>query len=404
MNNTTNHTLTVAILLLFYAAVEILSVKSFYVLFPIFLYLVLRNGTSPIVKKSVLFFVIPSILAFAIGLFRFEPYDVFKDLTYFFIPISGLAFGNVFAKKYGAPTVLNSLETAGKIICLIFLSVVFIKFGPEIIYEARDIRDTEEGGLGIDTGFFPLVTAGIILYRFLFFRYEYHMRDIVWLFVCILAIIASGSRTYFISFIIVTLCIIISSFRRHFVRFMIITPLLMLAIAGIMSTNEAFVDSLKESTAEISIENTEDLNENENYRGYEAKMALLFVSESALEYQIAGNGAGVAVDMGNYAPVRRFVPITHNGYVYILLKFGLAGMAIILSFGIYILQYIVKWHPCKLRDKQLKSLSIGCILTLFAANYVICGIFNVLSYPLMIIIGCTLSYIYQDKKRCAKSR
>ena len=400
MNNTTNHKLTVAIIVLFYAAVELLSVKSFYVLFPIFLYAVLRYGLSSVVKKAILFFAIPSFIAFVIGFGRFELYDVFKDLTYFFIPIAGLAFGNVFTEKYGVRTLMHSLETAGKIVCLIFLITVFINYGPEIIYEARAIRDTAGegggngmGGLGIDIGFFSVITAGLILYRLLFFRYKYRILDIFWLAVCILATLTSGSRTYFISFVIITICIVIPSLKRHFARFITILSFISLIVAAIISANEEFVERLKESVAEISIANSGNLNENENYRGYEAKMALLFVMESDPEYQAIGNGAGAAVDMGNYAPVRRFVPITHNGYAYILLKFGILGMCLILLFGLYISQYIIRWRPYNLQDERLKYLSLGCLITLFAANYVIWGIFNALSYPLMIIIGSTLSYI-----------
>ena len=405
LKSRTNHKLTVAIIILFYAVVEILSAKSFYVLFPVFLYAAVRYGVSPVVKRSTLFFLLPSMLAFAIGMWRFEVYDVIKDITYFLVPVMGLAFGSVFAKKYGAHTVMNSMETAGKIVCLIFLAVVFVKFGPEIIHEARDIRDNEDGGLGIDTGFFPVITAGIILYRLLFLRSGYRIFDIIWLAICILAIMASGSRTYFISLIIISVCVTIPLLKKHFAKYVTVLTLLSLMIAAMISMNDVFVDSLKESFAEVSIENSEDLNENENYRGYEAKMALLFVLESDPEYQITGNGAGVAVDMGNYAPIRRFVPITHNGYVYILLKFGLLGLIFILWFGIYVFRYVVKWRPRKSQDEQLIWISIGCIAILFAANYVICGIFSALSYPLTIITGCALSYIYKDKKQqCGKYR
>lgn len=399
-----NHFRIIAfIILIYYISVLALGVRAVYIVYPITICLSIAYPLSRPVKRSILLFLIPSAIALVIGLLqKYGLRDVIKDYAYFFIPVSGLCLGSFFYRKYGPIRLLEAVETSGKIISVIFMACMLLTYGTDVLMQAREIRENAEDGLIIDSGFIPVVTCGILLYKILYFSRRHLISDIIWLAVCSLAIIVSGSRTYFISFIIYVICIIIPLFRQHLVRSIISVGIMAAILITIITTDTSFKDSLSGSFDEIDISNTEQLNENDNYRGYEARMTLATISEYRTVNKLFGGGAGASVDMGVYAPIRRFVPITHNGYVYILLKFGIAGMIMILCFGIWALWRIMKWQTNDLSEQMLKYMAIASLFTLYAANYVIWGLFNELSFILMTIIGCTLSYIYGQ--RCYKYR
>ena len=398
-----NLKITSFLLLLYYAAVIILGIRCVYIIYPITLYLCVSYPVARPIRRAILVFIIPSAVALVIGLLqRYELHDVIKDYAYFFIPVTGLCLGSFFNRKYGTIRFLEAQEVSGKIISIIFLTFMLAIYGSDILYKAREIRETIEGGLIIDLGFIPVVTCGILLYKILYFNQKHLIKDTIWLLICTLAIIVSGSRTYFISLIIYIISIITPLFRQHLVRSIISVGIMAAIIITVITTNSSFKESLSGSFEEIDIHNTEQLNENDNYRGYEARMTLATVLEYKTINKLLGGGAGATVDMGTYAPIRRFVPITHNGYAYILLKFGIIGIILILAFGAWALWYIVKWHTKDLSERLIKYISIASIISLYAANYVIWGIFNELTLILTTITGSTISYIY--RQRCYKYR
>jgi hypothetical protein len=117
-----------------------------------------------------------------------------------------------------------------------------------------------------------------------------------------------------------------------------------------------------------------------NWRGFEAFMALReFYNASILE-KIFGRGYGATVDLGMYIPmsstmVYRYLPTLHNGYFYIVGKYGLVGVLLYLVFVFKVLRGTNGWGSSQ-RD-LLADLRVGVALITFFCTLVITGLFNV---------------------------
>ncbi len=132
-----------------------------------------------------------------------------------------------------------------------------------------------------------------------------------------------------------------------------------------------------------------------NWRGYEAYQALQSYSEgNALQY-LFGQGFGALIDLKLYILLggkeMRYVPITHNGFPYILVKTGLAGLVFYLLFFLRILLLSGKYSPVSNTNLIAKWMTIGLSLSLLVSTLSISGLFNKSSLtPLVILLGAFL--------------
>lgn len=126
-----------------------------------------------------------------------------------------------------------------------------------------------------------------------------------------------------------------------------------------------------------------------NWRGFEAYNAQLMFDQSSLVRKFVGEGLGATVDLGqdvvlNDAPIR-FLPILHNGYYYLLIKYGIIGVLLyivsVVRFG-----WLGKFSTDNLaiEDRMLR----GSIITLLLATMVITGMYNKTELNgMMILVG-----------------
>jgi hypothetical protein len=96
----------------------------------------------------------------------------------------------------------------------------------------------------------------------------------------------------------------------------------------------SFLSKLVHSLEEVSVSNYytfEDISL--NWRGFETFKTLEQYGSGTTMQWILGQGYGALVDLGFYMPLGgdgsiefRYIPVMHNGYAYILLKYGMLGV------------------------------------------------------------------------------
>jgi hypothetical protein len=136
---------------------------------------------------------------------------------------------------------------------------------------------------------------------------------------------------------------------------------------------------------------------NMQYRGYESFMALRSFMEGGTEGWIFG-GLGRVVDLKTFVRLGedtdfQFIPVLHNGWMYLLVKMGIAGVLtyILVFFGLIINNWR-KYADAKGKPaiRLFAALTIGCVFSLLLTNYIVTALFNVE----MCIIMITLGYSY----------
>jgi hypothetical protein len=108
---------------------------------------------------------------------------------------------------------------------------------------------------------------------------------------------------------------------------------------------EKFIDKLKRSFEEIRVDEYFLRDRIQaNWRGYETARALRTYKEGAPDEWVLGRGLGTNVDLGlglvlgggPRADLTRYAPILHNGYLFILVKSGIVGLAALIFWFAYI--------------------------------------------------------------------
>ena len=140
-------------------------------------------------------------------------------------------------------------------------------------------------------------------------------------------------------------------------------------------------------------------SDNSNYRAYETFSAINTYLTGNNFNHIVGQGFGKLVDLKFEIQLAnqswQFIPLLHNGFMYILIKSGMLGVILFFIF-------LYRFYPSKRtksKNKQqsflrviLKSLVICCILTTFVIN----GFFNFEMQFLLISLGAFYNYLKKE--------
>jgi hypothetical protein len=325
--------------------------------------------------------------------------DVIRDIFYFTTPILLIIFGGICAKYLTLNNFVLMITYFGLIYSIYYIvSYTLLSFqGTYDLDELRGLIGT--GNIISILSFFFLISnkakdkyTKILILRILFIALN------------LLALILFNSRSYFICFIIFFLYYFHSFSLR--VKSSLITfsvfVILLLPIININSDNPIYIKSLN-SFDEISINNGADLSENNsNYRAFESLAAIdTYLTGNGLN-RIFGLGFGKLIDLKMEIQLTdeswQFIPLVHNGFLYILVKTGLLG---ILFFFIFLIKVYPSNQSKRIPQEYLylrvilKSLIIFCVLT----NFVINSFFNLEMQFLLICIGAFFEYLNDETQK-----
>ena len=167
------------------------------------------------------------------------------------------------------------------------------------------------------------------------------------------------------------------------------------------SSSSSFTDKIIGSFGEVTIGNySSEQDINLRYRGYETFMALNSYAEGSEPEQLFG-GLGKLVDLKTFVHLGedadfRYIPVLHNGWMYLLVKTGITGVLtyLLIFFGLI----VTNWR--KYADEQappiirlFAALNIGCVVSLLVTNYIVTSFFNVEMSVLMVTLGYSFYYI-----------
>ncbi|AUC21319.1 hypothetical protein BTO15_04005 [Polaribacter sejongensis] len=166
---------------------------------------------------------------------------------------------------------------------------------------------------------------------------------------------------------------------------------------------ENFLYKLKIAPSEIFSPKI-DLNNHaslwDHWRAYEALRGLQGLNESPVSY-VGGKGFGALVDLKFAAPISsegtiRYIPILHNGYIFILYKTGVIGLLIYLYF-LFSLYFQAYRKTDRLDTKNFGNLLSATSLYLIFSSLIITGLYN-LQEETAIILGIFL-YLKSNSNR-----
>jgi hypothetical protein len=325
--------------------------------------------------------------------------DIIRDIFYFINPILLISFGAVCAEYLTLNKFVLKITYFGLIYSIYYiLYYIFLTF--QDTYGLEEMRAfIGPGDIISILSFYFLISnkakgkyLNILIIRVFFISLN------------VLALFLFNSRSYFICFIIFFLYYFQTfslRFKIVIIAFSVFVILLFTSIN--IKFDSSFYEKVLNSFDEISINNGADLSENlSNYRAFETLAAMdTYLTGNGLNY-IFGQGFGKLVDLKLEIQLTseswQFIPLVHNGYMYILVKTGLLGI-------LFFLIFIIKFYPSKNSERIpqkhlflrviLKSLIIFCVIS----NFVINGFFNLEMQFLLICIGAFFYYLNAETQK-----
>jgi hypothetical protein len=353
-----------------------------------------------------------------VGSFDREVYDVVKDAWYFGKAILTVIFGYLLMWR------LKKIES---VLSLFVLSAGVIS-GMHIFRASMDPSILQEPvgviHATIGSGYFISVLGVLIIlaarkYSVPLFPRRLNLAPYVCAMVCLFSVVISFSRTLWISLAISVVLLLHKSGSKN-VRRLATASLLMFVIlftaSGLASTLQKreyalgdMVRKITRSFDEVIISDYSDMSDiNLHWRGFESFRALrTYESGNALQFLI-GQGFGTFVDLGFYMPVEaidmRFIPVLHNGYLYILMKAGMIGLSLYFYYLIAIFR-MGDLHS-KSDEPEVKLVGVlmeALVLVFFVTTYVITGMFNKNAlFPVTLLLGCLMGFIINIKGKGLK--
>ena len=343
-----------------------------------------------------------------IGAYGHEPMNIFRDISYALTPITIIYIGYWIAHDNAMwPLILKVLIFWGIILSIIHIKT-FILNPTLLIEDSMEIRKTA-GGSG------DLVVLALILGIF-----QYHFKinklfpNLLPRFIAIPILVASlllsFSRTETLIGIILSLSLL-GTFSKLNKRTFVTIAILVIGYIIIAATTPAneegtFRSKILRSTEEITISNFTDIRDiSKNWRGFEAYRAVeTYLSGNELQL-IVGQGFGALIDLdisialgGEGETTFDYIPITHNGYVYILVKAGALGIICYAYFYISTILLALRYiHSINIEQRFMALLFMGCILSLAASMYVVGGIAEMHNIELALLTGFLFRKIHQKK-------
>jgi hypothetical protein len=349
---------------------------------------------------------VPIIVGIFSGL-NTDVYAAYKDAYYFLLPISFFFLGIQLSKIFVPNEFSRLVIIGGTLMSLIRIFVSFSYLGVEAFSQPYSARYAY--GMLVETPV-PILALGLLTYSKVFANKIFSNRKYLLHFVINgIGAYMCASRTYLI---ILLLFFIIYLLYKHTLTFFLgISLLFFLFILYAEQNKSMFTGSQIDNTFYGKLFNSfnevqsADYTEEEiqlNYRGYESYMALNgFLQANSVE-QLIGR-FGKMVDLKTYVGLgssdMRFIPVLHNGYLYILIKSGLLGLILYFIFYLRLIKLGVKKLMSKDgagESKMISCFSLCIFFSLLITNYIVSGFFNSEMGVLMIFSG--FSYFYMTCK------
>ena len=361
------------------------------------------------IQRSYLKLIWPLLAILAIGFMGVSEHElnhIFRDIAFSLTPISLIFIGYWMAgNKAMWPLILKVMVIFGFVFALIHLSA-FILDPALLSADSMEIRKSAGG------------TGDLVVLAFVFGLFQKHcgandlfprlLPRLIVMPVLLASFVLSYSRTELIVAIILILSLLgwLSRINRRLVLAIAVIMVGYISLAVVTPVNEdgTFRSKIVRSATEVAVSNYQDLSDIvSNWRGFEAYKAVETYLSGDVHQHVFGQGFGALVDLGFYMPLGgdgdvefRYIPITHNGYVYILLKVGILGLVCYAFFYIRVLRFAVRHSYDTNREQRfLARILLGCVLSLILVMYVVGGMAEMHNSELVLLLGFLMRRIGQ---------
>ena len=190
---------------------------------------------------------------------------------------------------------------------------------------------------------------------------------------------------------------------------------ILLAVPGdeAFGQDATFMLKLTRSLDELAVSNYETYKDiSFNWRGFESYKTLeQYLSGNTLQLVI-GQGYGALVDLGFYMALGgdasiefRYIPVLHNGYGYVLLKYGIAGVLLYLTFYSKLIRIVLTHqkstsHQTAFCARFLFGLTLSLSFVMFVAG----GMAELASSEYVVLVGVMASRIFSESRRTHTTR
>ena len=336
------------------------------------------------------------LILLIIGIFSslFNPkifYDWLKDLMYFLKPILGIVTGYFLVSR------INDKQFFFR--AIIYVAVVFSIFHIIGVIVNTDFSTDSINEIRKHNGISNLLElmALVVLVGSYKFEYlnvvKYRLIKKIILLILSISIVFYFSRTMLIAFIIMGLAVYgytklsTKGLKYAFILLSLIGAFYMYLFSVDIKRDQPGIDSflykMKIAPVEIfspSVEIDKQNHENlwDYWRAYEVEMAIDQMNIQRISY-FMGFGFGSLVDLKFKAPLNkegiRYIPLLHNGYVYLVFKTGFIGLFFYIVFLLYL--YIQSYKKNKLGNEiVIRNLISGIGLFFIFTSLITTGIFN----------------------------
>jgi hypothetical protein len=239
----------------------------------------------------------------------------------------------------------------------------------------------------------------------------------VTLVLCGLSVALSFSRTLMVVMLIGGLAVGGFFARREWLRLGLLIVMVISVLVVLQDTvdttsvqaKHSFVGKLARSLDEL--ETTERMSKrqiDDNWRGYETARGLATWRSGNAAQLLVGQGFGAQVDLGlfqnltrNPRDAVRYIPVFHNGYIYVLVKTGLVGLllyaAALASIYVHGRRHACADDPAQRRHGRL----LQCCAVVFAfTTWVVGGAFNKFDmFAFLLMTGFLLATLSRQEPR-----
>lgn len=376
----------------------------------IFTYLLKMHFTLP--RASVRYITIPVLLimiGFA-GSGDHEMYDVMKDGWYFLNPVLILLSGFfVMYETRELNGILKIIVAIGAVLAIVHVGRAIVH--PASIFETTTKLYRQEVGEGS-----AITMLGLVI---LLFSHASDLQNksrpkatlyLIMTAASVMSVLLSLSRSMWFSFIIFSITL-----KGWFSKRLLAVLLIFVFVSTALVSGNYILPHQAHGKQTILVRLANSINEtimsdyssrsdiNEYWRGYESYMGFKqYVGGNATDL-LFGQGFGALIDLRIYiylgGELFRFIPIMHNGYIYLLIKTGLLGLALYLLFIYRFIRLgnrIEKTHDRTLVfvGRFIKALSFVLLFTTF----VIAGLFNkTYQVPFTFLLGTLLACAHLNR-------
>ena len=356
------------------------------------------------IKRGLILLVSPFFLLFLLGMLeahRYPLFDVMKDVWYLAKVVFSLAAGYLLMQHLRSFQQMCRLVVFAAVIAAIFhlikvLSVFQSGISLMVLgYQAGNADFITTVGLGL------LVGIRQVRQFISFNKWSFYLSLVL----CAGSLLTSSSRTNIISFTLMLL--VLRGWGRPNLKslFTLASLGVVLAVAfisGVVEINQdetSLLGKFAHSITEVTIRNYDDMNDiSQDWRGFESYRAYQTYLDGSIFEKAFGQGCGALVDLGIYMTLSgadyKYIPVLHNGYMYVLVKYGLLGVMIYLYFMFRLIRVDLRVYHQQSIDFVLSHRLISALgWTILFASFVVAGVFNISVFDSsLVILGASVAW------------